>query len=81
MSGPVVFEGSILARGPVTGVGRSFLTTLRAYTEIASQEAVLLLPHGVPSPEFPGLRVLPAPWSGLGKQIRLPCSDNIAGQG
>ena len=37
MTGPVVFEGSILARGPVTGVGRSFLTTLRAYAEIASR--------------------------------------------
>jgi glycosyltransferase involved in cell wall biosynthesis len=72
MSGPVVFEGSILARGPVTGVGGSFLTTLRAYTEIASQEMVLLLPPGVPSPELPGVRVLPAPRGSLGKQFRLP---------
>ncbi len=58
MSGPVVFEGSILARGPVTGVGRAFLTTLGAYTALTEDEAVLLLPPGAPDPDLPRLRIL-----------------------
>lgn len=74
MTPPVVFEGSILARGPVTGVGRAFLTTLAAYTEIAGGEVVLLLPAGAARPEIPGLRILPSAAGGLAKQIRLPWS-------
>lgn len=72
MSGPVVFEGSVLARGPLTGVGRSFLTTLRAYAGLASREPILLLPPGAPAPELPGLQVLRAPGGRWGKQVRLP---------
>ena len=41
MTGTVVFEGSVLARGPVTGVGRAFLTTLGAYQAITGDEALV----------------------------------------
>ena len=46
----VVFDGSILAAGPPTGVARSFLTTLAAYGRLAlasgDPEPVLLVPEG-----------------------------------
>ncbi len=72
MTGPVVFEGSILDRATVTGVGRAFLTTLRAYSEIACEEPVLLLSPGTIPPDLPRLRVLRVPLGTLAKQIRLP---------
>jgi len=69
----VVFDGSVLAVGPPTGVARAFLTTLRAY----AQDGVrchLLLPPGcdfggeVP----PEVDVVAGPGSALGKQVRWP---------
>jgi glycosyltransferase involved in cell wall biosynthesis len=72
MTGPVVFEGSILAHGPITGVGRAFLTTLNAYTAITGEEAVLLLPRGAAAPDLAGLRILQTGTGTLAKQVRLP---------
>ena len=72
MTGPVVFEGSVLAAGPVTGVGRAFLTTLDAYTAIAEDEVVLLLPPGTPPPDLPRLRLLRTGPGTQSRQIRLP---------
>ncbi|MEO0479080.1 MAG: glycosyltransferase [Planctomycetota bacterium] len=44
MTGPVVFDGSILGAGPWTGVASSFVTTLDAWLDTTSLEAIVVLP-------------------------------------
>ena len=41
----VAFDGTILAAGPITGVGRSFVDALRAYTSVSSADPILLVPQ------------------------------------
>jgi len=55
--GPIVFDGSVLARGPITGVGRSFLTTLRAYLPLRDRACILALADDAPPP-LPGIEVV-----------------------
>jgi len=75
-AGRVVFDGSILAAGPPTGVARSFLTTLAAYGRLASAtgdpEPVLLLPEGTAAPDMAGVAVQSGPVGAVRKQLRLP---------
>ena len=75
-SATVVFDGSILAAGPVTGVGRSFLTTLESYGTLEREpgdlEPVLLVPDGVAAPKLAGVRCERGPVGALSKQLRLP---------
>jgi len=76
MSGPVVFDGSILAAGPVTGVAGSFLTTLAAYgirmAAAGERAPVLLVPDGVSAPHLPGVLMYPGPVGAVRKQLELP---------
>ncbi len=46
MTATIAFDGSVLAAGPITGVGRAFLHTLRAFAE-GPEHCVLLLPAAV----------------------------------
>jgi len=70
MMTPIVFDGSVLGAGPLTGVGGSFLSSLEAYVPIAEQPCVLLLPQVGADAEairgrIPDLRVervLPGGW-------------------
>jgi len=62
MSGTLVFDGSVLGAGPLTGVGGAFLSTLQAYVPIARRPCVLLAPRiGVDvqrlQAQIPGLRI------------------------
>ncbi len=72
----VVFDGSVLAAGPPTGVVRSFLTTLAAYGQLLRKsgdpDPVLLVSQGVDAPELAGVRVEQGPGGALQKQLRLP---------
>ncbi|MHC4813036.1 MAG: glycosyltransferase family 4 protein [Planctomycetota bacterium] len=76
MTGRVVFDGSVLAAGPVTGVARSFLTTLAAYGQLDRQpgdlDPVLLVPAGVKMPDMAGVRLESGPVGAFRKQLRLP---------
>jgi glycosyltransferase involved in cell wall biosynthesis len=60
----------------VTGVARSFLTTLAAYGRLprtaTDPDPVLLVPVGVETPELAGVRVERGPAGALQKQLRLP---------
>jgi glycosyltransferase involved in cell wall biosynthesis len=71
MSGAIVFDGSVLADGPVTGVGRAFLTTLAAYLPTAPRRCVLLLADGTPPP-LPGIETVAVPRSGGARRRMLP---------
>ena len=72
----VVFDGSVLAAGPPTGVARSFLTTLAAYGRLAQKagdpEPVLLVPAGTAAPNMAGVQVQLGPVGAVRKQLRLP---------
>lgn len=62
MMAGIVFDGSVLAAGPRTGVGGSFLSTLAAYVPIAQRPCTLLLPrHATSAAELreaiPDLRI------------------------
>ncbi len=59
MTGPIVFDGSVLAAGPITGVGGSFLSTLAAYVAIAEHPCILALPRGGfdAGESIPGLQI------------------------
>jgi len=69
VSGPVVFDGAILAAGPITGVGRALLEALRAYAVIATRSIVLLLPDGAKDPDIGGVRCVAGP-VGLAARVR-----------
>jgi glycosyltransferase involved in cell wall biosynthesis len=75
----VAFDGAPLAHGHITGVGRSFLTTLRAWRQLATADAVLLLPDGAEDPGLPGIEVLQAPRGGVRRQRLLPSLLRQAG--
>jgi glycosyltransferase involved in cell wall biosynthesis len=75
-AGRVVFDGSVLGAGPVTGVAGSFLTTLAAYGRLprtaADPEPVLLVPAGVVTPVLAGVQVQRGPAGAIRKQLHLP---------
>ena len=71
MKAPIVFDGTILGDGPVTGVGGSFLTSLEHYAPRAERTCVLLLPEGADEPRFEGIEILPAPRPGPLRRRRL----------
>ncbi len=53
-SGPIVYDGLVLADGPWTGVARAFLTGIQAWLELEpNQRAALLLPAGVAIESLP----------------------------
>lgn len=72
MTGPIVFDGSVLAAGPTTGVGRSLLTALEAYARIATRPLVLLLPHTAPAPGLRGIATETVRGGGLDRRLRWP---------
>lgn len=69
----VAFDGSVLAAGPLTGVARAFLTTLRAYADYDAR-CVLLVPkeHAAHEAIPTGVEVVDAPRRALGKQLAWP---------
>ncbi|MCU0865102.1 MAG: glycosyltransferase family 4 protein [Planctomycetes bacterium] len=68
----IAFDGAGLAGGPITGVGRAFLTGLQAYAELGGAECVLLLPAGVEAPALRAVRIEPAPRGAWARQRHLP---------
>jgi len=68
----LAFDGICLGDGPVTGVGRAFLTTLAAYAEQSEHECVLLLPERAYEPTIAGVRNVAAPHGTLRRQLLLP---------
>ncbi len=68
----VAFDGTVLAAGPITGVARAFLTTLRSHAEHSGSECLLLLPEGAEDPELPGVSPVTAPSGPLARQLELP---------
>ena len=68
----IAFDGAGLGGGPVTGVGRAFLTGLQAYAELGTADCVLLLPDGVDAPTLRAVRIEPAPRGALARQRELP---------
>ncbi len=71
MSRPIVFDGGILAHA-ITGVGRSLLTTLRAYVPTSQHPCILLLPPEAEAPQIDGLRIEPGPARFLERNLHLP---------
>lgn len=67
----IVFDGSVLGSGPITGVGRSFLDTLAAYLQLTRHACVLLLPRTAPEVEL-DLRVLRVPHGWWAREFALP---------
>lgn len=69
----VAFDGSVLAAGPLTGVARAFLTTLRAYVD-GDARCLLLLPAGADlGAEVPtGVECVTAGAGALRKQLGWP---------
>ena len=64
MTGALVFDGSVLGAGPLTGVGGAFLATLRAYVPMAQRPCVLLAPKSGVAVQplqalIPGLQIEP----------------------
>ncbi len=74
MTGPIVFDGSILRQQPYTGVARSFLTSLKAYAQAyaAEQQLLLLLPMGSKDPNIEGVKCSSGPASAWQRQSHLP---------
>jgi glycosyltransferase involved in cell wall biosynthesis len=68
----IAFDGACLAMGPVTGVGRAFVTALAAYAARGDAECVLLLPPGTAADVPASVRVVPAPRGALRRQLELP---------
>ena len=69
---PIVFDGAVLADGPITGVGRALLNGLHAYVQIAEHPLILLLPDGAPNPDIPGLRLEVGFRGFIARALRLP---------
>ena len=70
MSRPVLFDGSILDYGPITGVAGSFLTTLSAYVHHSPRDCVLLTPVDHRGVEIDGLRSEPCLPKGRFNRLR-----------
>ncbi len=68
----VAFDGACFGDGPITGVGRAFVSGLRAYSEIAPHACVLLVPEGAQLEELADLQQVPAPRGWLRRQRTLP---------
>lgn len=70
----VVFDGSCLGEGPITGVARAFLTGLAAYAEVAAPttQMHLLLPDGAHDPQIARIAVHAAPRGAWQRQRQLP---------
>lgn len=67
---PIVFDGSVLAMGPITGVGRAFLTTLRAYLPVSDRTCIIALADDAPPP-WPGLDVMRIRGGPIGRRVAL----------
>jgi glycosyltransferase involved in cell wall biosynthesis len=67
----ILFDGAVLAAGPITGVGGSFLTTLAAYAAIAEQPCAVLLPPGADAAALP-FPAIAAPRRRLARELLLP---------
>ncbi len=69
----IAFDGSVLADGPLTGVARAFLSTLRAFAA-GDERCVLLAPHAAAGRDelHAGIEVVAAPRSLLAKQFAWP---------
>jgi glycosyltransferase involved in cell wall biosynthesis len=73
VTGAVVFDGSVLGQGPVTGVGRAFLSTLSCYVANARRACVLVLPYGAADPGIDGIEIVRCRWRGpIGRELGLP---------
>lgn len=70
--GPLVFDGSVFAAGPPTGVAIAFTTTLAAYARSCPHELVLVAPPGTSVPELGTVRVERADVRGLRRHTVLP---------
>lgn len=68
----VAFDGVCFGDGPITGVGRAFLTALAAYGEAFPGEGVLLVPDGATAPVVAGVAPVTAPRGALRRQLALP---------
>lgn len=68
----IVFDGAVLAAGPITGVAGSFLTTLRAYAATRTARCVLSVPRGVDLPALDDVEVVEGPFGRLARQRVLP---------
>jgi glycosyltransferase involved in cell wall biosynthesis len=68
----VVFDGTCLADGPITGVSRAFLNGLTAYAANSTAAIYLLLPDGIEGPLLPGITVVPTPRGAWRRQLLLP---------
>ncbi|MBK8101638.1 MAG: glycosyltransferase family 4 protein [Planctomycetes bacterium] len=67
----VVFDGTALGEGPITGVARAFWNGLAAYLPIADAPPRLLLPPHCPPPDLP-IDIVPAPTGRWRRQWQLP---------
>jgi len=68
----LAFDGACFGDGPITGVGRAFVTALSAYAAAHRDDCVLLLPPGADDPAIPGVRTVAAPRGALRRQLQLP---------
>lgn len=68
----IAFDGACFGDGPITGVGRAFVTGLTAYAARGDAECVLLLPTNAADPAIPNVRTLAAPRGALRRQLQLP---------
>lgn len=68
----IAFDGICLGDGPVTGVGRAFLTGLAAYAAVGKARCLLLVPTGTPPPPIAGIAIVSAPRGALRRQLALP---------
>lgn len=58
MTATIAFDGGVLAAGPITGVGRSFLHALTAYARADSARVILLLPEVAEDPAIAGVETM-----------------------
>ncbi|MEM7202762.1 MAG: glycosyltransferase family 1 protein [Planctomycetota bacterium] len=68
----LAFDGSVLGAGPITGVGRSFLTTLAAYARHAPGRCLLLAPADVEVPPLTAVERVATPRGAWQRQLQLP---------
>lgn len=68
----VAFDAVCLASGPPTGVARSFLNAVAAYTARWPGQVLVLLPEGTDPFHLPGASFVVAPRGTLARQLALP---------
>ena len=70
---PIVFEGSVLGDGPITGVARSFLDSLLAWRQQTDRPAVFLAPDPDHLPEpLEGFELMEGPTGFFAKRRHMP---------